>query len=180
MSDKEIWKDIEGYEGYYQVSNFGNVKSLDRVIEHLRFGFCQRKGGLRRLSTDSDGYHRVGLYKDGKGKHFFVHRLVAQAFIPNPESKPEVNHINAVKTDNNVSNLEWVTNIENITHAIDAGTHNNRGERHGKSKLKESDVLEIRHRYSKGNVTKSELAIEYSVNRRIIYGIVKGLSWKHI
>jgi len=180
MSDKEIWKDIDGYEGYYQVSNMGRVRSVDRVVEHNKGGYCQLKGRLLKLYTTKKGYDRVNLNKNGKIKFFLVHRLVTQAFIPNPESKPQVNHIDGVKTNNNVSNLEWCTPSENIKHSFESGLNNNKGERHHKSKLKKADVLEIRHRYSEGDRTISKLAKEYSVDFNVVYRIVNNLGWKHI
>lgn len=98
---KEVWEDIQGYEGYYQVSNLGRVKSLYK-------GSAILKG-----SVNNRGYHTVILYKDGKYKHFLKHRLVAQAFIPNPQKLPQVNHKDEDKSNNNVSNLEWCTNAYN-------------------------------------------------------------------
>lgn len=102
---KEIWKDVEGYEGY-QVSNKGRVKSLN----------FRHTGKERILKSNPDGgYCLVSLYRNGKRTSKKIHRLVATAFIPNPENKPEVNHINHNKRDNRASNLEWVTSEENLT-----------------------------------------------------------------
>lgn len=100
---KEVWKDVEDYEGLYQVSNFGNLYS-NYVKRNLQ------------LSLDEYGYKQVILVKNGVRKRHLLHRLVAQAFIPNHENKPQVNHIDENKTNNNVSNLEWVTSKENINH----------------------------------------------------------------
>ena len=114
---REIWKDIAGYEGIYQVSNLGNVKSLS-------FGPKNRKSGtvkLLRQTPSNCGYYKVELYKNGKSKMMYVHRLVATAFIPNPEKKPQVNHIDGNKANNVLSNLEWATSSENQLHAIDHG-----------------------------------------------------------
>lgn len=99
----EIWKDIKYYEGLYQGSNWGRVKSLERIdcIGH------HRKERILKLSTDKDGYLYVYLYKNGKGKNFSVHRLVAEAFLPNPHNYPCVNHKDENKQNNNVDNLEW-------------------------------------------------------------------------
>lgn len=115
---KEIWKDIEGYEGIYQVSNHGRVKSLDRKI-YTRSGYRNIKGRILILEFNSADYNMVLLYnKNNKRKHHFVHRLVAQAFIPNPKNKEQVNHKNKIKTDNHINNLEWATQSENMKHAL--------------------------------------------------------------
>lgn len=105
---EEIWKDIEGYEGLYQVSNLGNVRSLDNIV-NCNGGKRLRKGGLLKPIIDYDGYNRVTLYGNRKKKNYFVHRLVAQAFIPNPDNLPCINHKDEVKTNNHYFNLEWCT-----------------------------------------------------------------------
>lgn len=106
---KEIWKDIPGYEGLYQVSNMGRVKSLN----------FNRSGLPRILKTKNrQGYPRVILWKSGKRHEVCVHRLVAQAFIPNPENKPFVNHKDGNRRNNHVDNLEWCTAQENAIHSV--------------------------------------------------------------
>lgn len=120
---KEIWKDIKGYEGMYQISNLGRVKSLDRN-EKGHFNntkYYLRKEKILNLHLTIQGYYNIGCCYNSKRKYFRVHRLVAQTFIPNPKNKPEVNHINGIKTDNNVTNLEWVTSSENQLHAYKTG-----------------------------------------------------------
>lgn len=110
----EIWKDILGYEGLYQVSSTGRVKSVEKVdlLGH------KRKEHIMSLSHNR-GYLNVNLFdKEGIRKTFRVHRLVAIAFIQNPNNKPEVNHINGIPSDNAVHNLEWVTSSENQKHAV--------------------------------------------------------------
>ena len=119
----EIWKDIEGYEGMYQVSNLGRVRSLDRYIpakcalsktddDVLYF----RKGKIIKLWEIVGGYFYVSLSKGDKAKMFRVHRLVAMAFIPNPDNLPEVNHIDEDKSNNRADNLEWCTHLYNEHH----------------------------------------------------------------
>lgn len=97
----EVWKDIEGYEGLYQVSNLGRVKN-------------SRTGRILKFGKHKNGYLQVILCKNGKTKHYYIHRLVAKTFIPNPQNKPEVNHIDENKENNHVENLEWVTHNENM------------------------------------------------------------------
>ena len=118
---KEIWKDIDGYKNLYQVSNYGNIKSLDKYVNG-RNSKRLIKGKKIRLFEDKDGYKIVNLYKNSKMKQFRIHRLVAQAFIPNPGNLPQVNHKNEIKTDNKVENLEWITLIDNCNY----GTRNQR------------------------------------------------------
>lgn len=103
---EEIWKPVVGYEGLYEVSNFGAIRRLWNV---------SRVTKLRKLAT-AKGYNRVTLSKNGKPQIFFVHRLVAVAFIPNPHNYPQINHINEVKSDNRVENLEWCTSKYNMNY----------------------------------------------------------------
>ena len=102
---EEIWKTIEDYPNY-MVSNMGRVKSL------------RGKGKILKIKKEKNGYIRINLYKKGVNKHFSVHRLVAQAFIPNPENKPQIDHINTNRTDNRVEKLRWVTRIENMNNPL--------------------------------------------------------------
>lgn len=106
----EVWKDIKGYEGLYQVSNEGRIKSLGG----------DRYKAIRILNGNisEQGYNRVNLFKDGKPKTFNIHRLVAEAFIPNPENKPCIDHCNTIRNDNRVENLKWCTYSENIQNPI--------------------------------------------------------------
>ena len=105
---KEIWKDIVGYEGRYQISNYGNVMSLN----------YNQKGIKKKMKpmVDNVGYAKVNLRKDGKQHIKYVHRLVAEAFIPNPNNFPVVNHIDEIKTNNRYDNLEWCTIKYNVTY----------------------------------------------------------------
>ena len=117
----EVWKDIKGYEGLYQVSNMGRVKSLGRTVSAKNNSKQYRKGRILKFWTNKNGYQLVFLYNvNGERKTVFVHRLVCEAFYPKNKNKPEVNHINEDKSDNRACNLEWVTRKENNNH----GTHN--------------------------------------------------------
>lgn len=122
----ETWKDIKGYEGLYQVSDKGKVRSLDRNVRRNGNTYKSLKGRLIKQHKYDNGYLFVTLSKNGKYKQFLVHRLVGVAFIENNEQKPEINHKNEIKTDNRVENLEWVTRRENVIY----GTQLKRGVMH--------------------------------------------------
>lgn len=114
----EIWKDIKGHEGLYQVSNEGNVRSIDRYVKGTWGNTRFAKGEIKKYHLGNNGYFMVNLFKNNCGKMYLVHRLVAEAFIPNSENKPFVGHKNTKRTDNRVENLEWCTRIENNNNPI--------------------------------------------------------------
>lgn len=113
----EIWKPIKGYEGYYEISNFGKVRSLDRIVKQ---GTSLRKVKAKtiNLHIGAYGYPCVSLCKDGKTKCFPIHRLLARAFIPNPENKPHIDHIDTDKTNYRLDNLRWCTQKENMNNPL--------------------------------------------------------------
>ena len=129
----EIWEDVEGYEGYYQVSNLGRVKSLARTIVRSDGVLWPVKEKILVTSFSTDGYKLCKLCRAGKYKIVGVHILVAKAFIPNPDNLPEGNHKNFVRTDNVVTNLEWSTHGDNVRYSIAAGRHFCNRDLHGKN-----------------------------------------------
>ena len=118
---EEIWKDIQGYEGLYQISNLGNVKTLHYGQKVHNHNWESTPSRLLKQKTSTSGYQRVELYKKDSRKCFYVHRLVAIAFLENPENKPQINHKDGNKFNNCIDNLEWATSSENLKHAHQTG-----------------------------------------------------------
>ena len=177
---EEIWNDINGYEGLYQVSSLGTIKSLARFTPN-QWSETSRFREEKQLSYQltKDGYPTIKLSKNGNAIRYRIHRLVALCFLENPFGKEQVNHINGIKTDNRVENLEWATYSENSKHSFDNNLQNPRkGVENNKSKLTEQQVFEIRN--YKGIFNTYELGIMYGVCNTTIGSILKRKTWKHI
>lgn len=157
--ENEEWKGIEEFECFYQVSNNGRVKPINPRYKNKQF---------LKLNIDSNGYFRIKLFN----KLFFVHRLVAKAFIPNPLNKPQVNHKDGNKQNNNVKNLEWVTAAENNLHACRTGL--SAGCKQNTSKLTEEQVIFIRNHYIPFDKTFSMVALakKFNMTQSSIYNII--------
>ena len=173
---EEKFKDIEGYEGLYQVSNLGRVKSLERYIKISSGGIKKIKETILKFST-RNGYSIVMIYKNKKGYRKSVNRLVAETFIPNFKNKPQVNHIDGNKLNNVVENLEWCTQKENIEHSYRLGS-SKVGQDRLKSKLSNSDVFLIK--YNSDELNQTKLALQLGVSQTLIHNIRKNKTWKHI
>lgn len=113
----EVWRPVKGYEGLYEVSNLGNVRSEDRYVMHGN-RCCLLKGKPKKAYPNSNGYLRTTLYKNGQGKYYFIHRLAANAFIPNPNNLPCIDHIDRNYLNNSVDNLRWCTQKENMNNPL--------------------------------------------------------------
>tara|TARA_R110000796_G_C14312337_1_gene406730 strand:+ start:40 stop:579 length:540 start_codon:yes stop_codon:yes gene_type:complete len=176
------WKDIEGWEESYQVSNDGRVRSLTRIMEDTIGRKQTKTGKILSPGLDTKGYHRVSLCGYGRRKTYKVHRLVAQAFIPNPEDKPTVNHRDekGTKTNNRVENLEWATHKEQWQHAFRTGLWDKKGEKQNTSKLTDKDVLSIRESYDGKYGSFKLLAKRYKVTPLTIKNVVTKVTWNHI
>lgn len=120
---KEIWKDINGYEGLYQISNMGNVKSLERFVHRCDGVVQHRKERIMCKRESSDGYYMAKFNVDNTSKSIGIHRLVAQAFLPNQNKLNEVNHKDCNRKNNCVDNLEWCTHKDNVRYSIQQGNH---------------------------------------------------------
>ena len=158
---------------------------LDRIVNN-RYGVRTIKGRILKLKTDKHGYFRLGLTKDKKQRFFFLHRLVAQAFIPNPNNYPIVNHIDGNKKNNNIKNLEWCTYQQNTNHAYRTGIFKAKGavhigEKNPNKKLTEQDVLEILRMKKEGLKLKSVYEnYKEKINLKGFSLVWYRVTWKHL
>lgn len=163
----ETWKPVKGFESTYEVSNTGHVR---RVGEFTR----------RKPQLTHKGYHKIFLYDGNKKKALFVHRMVAEAFLPRRSGKDIINHKNGHKLHNFVENLEWVTHKENIRHGWRTGLLNpNRGTKHGMSVLTEEIVKKIRKEYASGETFVS-IAKELGVAASTVRNAIIRKTWTHV
>ena len=169
---KEIWKIIDNFPNY-QISNFGRVMSLVKKDKPL----------IRTPHITGGGYYSIKLHRKVEGKKVierrYIHRLVAEAFIPNPLNRTEINHIDGDKTNNHITNIEWITHSENMKHSYKLGLHScldMRGINHPRVKLSEEDVRDIRRRIDSG----TKIGKEYGITRQQVNNIRRGKSWKHL
>lgn len=165
----EIWKPIKGYNGNYEISNIGRVKS-----------FMGKAPKILKIYIDRYGYEYVALSKNRAMKKHKVHRLVAKHFIGEPKSNKQINHKNGIKTDNYPENLEWCTASENINHAIETGLRDSIGEANASAKLNTTKVLDIRNTYRIGCFTQQEIADAHEVSRQIVGAIIRREVWNHV
>lgn len=170
------WKQINNYESYL-VSSDGRVKSIDRICGK-RKGIVKGKimnGGLTK------GYCSVVLHNVVSKKGMYVHRLVAQAFIPNPNNLPQVNHKNGIKTDNRVENLEWISISDNHLHSykyLNRTRPDNSGMNNPNRKLTPKQVAFIKEKYLSGKMDSLQLAKKFNINRNYVYLLAKNKTWK--
>lgn len=171
---KEEWKEIKGFEGAYMISTTGKVLSIPRP------GTKHREPALRALSLNHDGYVKVRLLANGKDVTARVHRLVAEAFIPNPDNKETVNHKDGNKENNNIDNLEWADRHEQMDHAYKHHLKKPmKGTGNPWAKLSEEQVNAIRAEYVRNSKEHGTVALgkKYGVNNATISLIVRGVSY---
>lgn len=178
---QEIWKAVPGYEGKYEVSNLGRVKSLARKF-YCKNGITnQVRERILKPGTDGSGYFRCALCSDKKLTTFKVHRLVARAFVSGEtKERFQVNHKDGNKKNNRSDNLEWATVSENCQHSFDIGLQKpKRGMLNGHSKLKDSDIPKIRKMFESG-MTSRQIASFYKMDKTIFLDIKNGKCWSHV
>lgn len=165
---EELFKDIPGYEGLYQVSNLGQIKSIGRIDRRGRNKLAEK---IFSPVNTRNGYLQIKLHLDGKAKGAYIHRLVAATFISNPLKKPQVNHMNGNKLDNRAGNLEWCSAKENTAHAIETGLRQICRSSNGTSKLTSDEVRSIRKLYADGAFQK-DLGNIFKVSQKTISNII--------
>lgn len=177
--EQEIWKDVIGYEGWYQVSSLGNVRSLPRMVRG-RFNNSMRKPGKTLgIHPNSKGYATVSLgHGRGNSKSIKLHRLVLTHFKSNPHNYPEINHIDGNKLNNRVENLEWCNRKQNIAHAVKNELMYTRRGSECSRKLTEAQAQFIKD--NRGIIPKRELMERFNIKYATVTSIQCGYSWKHL
>lgn len=182
---EEVWKDIQGYEGFYQISNIGRVRGVDRIIPFTGRGGMPttrlQRGKILKTSVGTSGYETYHMYGASQDREtVMLHRVVAKHFLELEDGKDFVNHKDGNKLNNVVSNLEWVTKSENTLHALDTGLLFKRGEDCNFSKLSEKDVLEILslRMYGRGLYTCKHIAVRYGISTEYASEIARDGSGK--
>lgn len=177
MALEEIWRDVSNYEGLYQISNFGKVRTLTRKIKCCSGKYRIILSQIKKPRKDKDGYMMVDLSKNCSPRTFKIHRLVLEAF--KGKSNLQCNHKNGIKNDNRLCNLEYVTAKQNIVHAIKNGLRlPNLGEKNGMSRLKEKDVIFIKK--NKNKYKQKKLAEIFGVDPSTISVILNNKTWRFL
>jgi hypothetical protein len=171
----EIFKDIKGYEGYYQISNLGNIKSLSRLVDNHSNFKKLLKEKILKASISKTGYYVIDLKKNNQRKTFKIHRLIALHFIKKIQYKNFVNHIDGNKLNNEISNLEWCTIKENNIHAERIGLKNDSGINNSRAKLNINDIIFIRN----SNLKLKELSLLFNINQSGISKVKKFKTYKN-
>lgn len=164
----EIIKDIKGFEGRYTISNLGIVRS-------------KLTGIIMKPNITKFGYARINLRKakSREYKSYFIHRLVATHFLANPKQLPEVNHVDCNRTNNVVTNLEWVTKEENIKHSFICGSATNKGSKNPNSKLKEDDIKAIKQLHKTGRFYNTTIAKLFKISSSTVDNIINNITWSN-
>jgi len=174
--NKEVWRGVKDYIGYYEISTLGNIRSITRSVPRGDKKIIV-KGITLKTAVQNKGYEYITLYRNSKGKRKYIHRLVAEVFIPNPLDKPQVNHIDCVRLNNNIVNLEWVTPLENSIHATVEGAVKC-GEDAPNARFSYKDIENMRLLYENG-VSQKDIGTKYRVKQNYISRIVNYKIWKY-
>lgn len=171
---EEIFKEIKGWNGKYLISNLGRVKSVGG-----KYKKSLPNGYFTFGTTDSLGYKVFQMRSPGRKERKRIHSLVAEAFIQKPKSKEKlcVNHLDGVRTNNHVFNLEWCTHTQNLHHAINIGLWDAKGEKHKMAKLTKEKVIEMRRLRKEENLTHEEIGKRFGVCRRQAGDVIRGVNW---
>lgn len=178
--NKEEWKDIKGYEGLYQISTHGKIRSLGRYIKSKNNSERFIKGRILKFFRDKQGYLKKDISKNGKKETCRVHRLVLTAFDRPPKPGEQCNHKDGNKQNNDILNLEWVTAYENERHSIEVLGKSNEGEKSGRTELINDKVKKIKILLKEEKLLQKEIAELCNVSEAIINQIKQGKTWKHI
>ena len=174
--EKEIWKPVKGYEGIYEVSNFSRVKALIRKTRTWQI----HKESIASVNSKTRGYVKFGGHKNNIKEHLLMHRVIAEAWIPNPNNFPDVNHINAIRDDNRIENLEWVTHSMNMKHAYKIGNKNQKGEKNNSAKINQTIANNIRIYYNAfPHLSQKEVGKVFGLSREHIKDIINYKTWNY-
>jgi hypothetical protein len=174
---EEFWVDIPNYEGVYQISNLGSMRSYSRVVDY-GVKKAYRPGKVLKLRKSNQGYLYTVFCLNKIRETIKPHRIVAKVFLENKENKPCVNYINGIKHDNTVENLEWVTYSENTIHSFKLNlSKSKKGEESHLSKLKNSDVLNIRNMCSNKKISQLDVAKKYNISQSQVSRIMRNTNW---
>lgn len=177
--ENEIWKDVEEFENYYKISNYGRLISKERLARKTN-GFFKIYSKIKTPQDNGKGYMQFYVQINKKRHIQYVHRLVAKYFIDNQFNLPEVNHIDGNKSNNNINNLEWVSGQQNKDHAV-KNNLTQQGEKHFNSKLTKEKIIAIRKLHLlKPNLNQAALSRKLNVSGATIHNIINSKRWKHI
>lgn len=175
----EVWKAIPDFEGLYEASSLGRIRSIDRLVTGKNGVTKKYSGRIIAPVPMNTGYVTVALSKNGIAVRYLVHRLVAITFIPNPDGLEEVNHKDGVKHHNAPSNLEWMSRVRNIRHAMGMGLIQGLGEQNPAAKLTEKQVIQIKH-LARLNLSPKEIAATFGIAIATVKDIQGARSWAHV
>lgn len=175
----EIWRDVVNFEGFYEVSNYGNVRSVDREIKYEDGRVYSYKSKILSFNNTKQGYYSAHLYKNCVRKNRKVHIIVAETFLPNPLGLTDVNHKDGNKLNNHVDNLEWTSRLQNMQHGFSTGLINNTGTNHGNNIYSDEQIIHVKRLLVLRRPHK-EIEAVTGVKKGTIEQISQGRQWTHL